>query len=69
MTMRKLSMATRKELITALSKRYRNACRSEKSRILDEFIALTGYHRKHAIRVLGDSTCDVKSLPKPKSSL
>ena len=57
-------MATPKELITALSKRYKNAGRSDKSRILDEFIALTDYHRKHAIRVLSESTCDVKSPPK-----
>ena len=64
MTMRKLSMATRKELITALSKRYKSANRSDKSRLLDEFIALTDYHRKHAIRILNKSGCDVKSTPK-----
>jgi hypothetical protein len=26
---------------------------SERTKILDEFVAITGYHRKHAIRVLG----------------
>ncbi|SUA50194.1 Uncharacterised protein [Oligella ureolytica] len=57
-------MATRKELITALSKRYKSASRSDKSRILDEFIALTDYHRKHAIRILSESSRDVKSTPK-----
>lgn len=57
-------MATRKELITALSKRYKSANRSDKSRLLDEFIALTDYHRKHAIRILNKSGCDVKSTPK-----
>lgn len=45
-------MATRHELITALQGRYCRSGRSEKARILDEFVALTGYHRKHAIRVL-----------------
>lgn len=45
-------MATRKELIEALRARYRSAAQTEKTKILDEFIALTGYHRKHAIRVL-----------------
>lgn len=46
-------MTTRKELIEGVGARYRCASMSEKSRILDEFVAVTGYHRKHAIRVLG----------------
>jgi hypothetical protein len=45
-------MAARAELLGAVSTRYRGATRSERSRILDEFAAVTGYHRKHAIRVL-----------------
>ena len=45
-------MATRKELVEALRERYRAAAAGEKVKILDEFVALTGYHRKHAIRVL-----------------
>jgi len=49
---RGISMATRKELIQALGGRYCQGTRSEKARILDEFVAVTGYHRKHAIRAL-----------------
>ena len=45
-------MTTRKELVEALRVRYRSAAFGDRSRILDEFVALTGYHRKHAIRVL-----------------
>ena len=45
-------MATRKELIAAVGQRYREASKSERSRILDEFAELAQYHRKHAIRVL-----------------
>jgi hypothetical protein len=45
-------MATRKELIGAVAARYRGAPRDEKHKILDEFVALTGFHRKHAIRIL-----------------
>jgi hypothetical protein len=45
-------MGTRRELITAVGHRYRNASRTDRTAILDEFVALTGYHRKHAIRVL-----------------
>ena len=51
---RRISIATRQELVTALGARYGAASRGEKSRILDEFVATTGYHRKHAVRVLWD---------------
>jgi hypothetical protein len=49
---RRISMATRLELVEAITERYRESCQSDKRRILDEFVAITGYHRKHAIRVL-----------------
>ncbi|MFL9869986.1 transposase family protein [Paraburkholderia fungorum] len=45
-------MTTRKELVAALQSRYRSATFGDRIRILDEFVALTGYHRKHAIRLL-----------------
>ncbi len=45
-------MAGRAELLEAVSTRYGGATRLERSRILDEFAAVTGYHRKHAIRLL-----------------
>ncbi|HUF08389.1 MAG TPA: transposase family protein [Rhodothermales bacterium] len=45
-------MATRRELTRAIGDRYRNGSYSEKKVILTEFVAVTGYHRKHAIRVL-----------------
>ena len=47
-------MTTRKELVEALRVRYGSAAFGERIKILDEFVALTGYHRKHAIRVLRD---------------
>ena len=53
--MSKISIGTRKELLQAVSERYRSASPGDKRRILDEFVALTGYHRKHAIRVLNGS--------------
>jgi hypothetical protein len=49
---RRISMASRKEWILAVGARYLGASRGEKQKILDEFVALTGYHRKHAIRIL-----------------
>jgi hypothetical protein len=45
-------MATRDELVAAVKKRYSKGDRKEKTRILDEFVAVTGFHRKHAMRVL-----------------
>jgi hypothetical protein len=50
--MGQLSMATRKELTAAVSERYRASTRAEKARILDEFVVITGFHRKHAMRLL-----------------
>lgn len=47
-----MSKDTRDELVTAIARRYRESGRKEKTRILDEFVAVTGYHRKHALRVL-----------------
>src|SRR5215475_13523377 len=49
---RQLSLATRRELIQAIVERYRTAVRAGKKQILDEFVQVTGYHRKHAIRAL-----------------
>jgi hypothetical protein len=50
--MRRVSMATRDELVAAVIERYSKGRRAEKGRILDEFVAVTGFHRKHAMRVL-----------------
>ena len=53
---RQLSLATRRELIQAIAERYHSAARPEKKKILDEFIQVTGYHRKHAIRALRNNS-------------
>jgi len=50
--MRRVSMATRDEVVAAVVERYARASRLERGRILDEFVALTGHHRKHAMRLL-----------------
>ena len=47
-----LSVETRRELIEAVAARYRARGRKEKKAILDEFVKVTGFHRKHAIRAL-----------------
>ena len=50
---RQLSLMARRELIMALRGRYAEADRKSKQTILDEFVEVSGYHRKHAIRLLG----------------
>jgi hypothetical protein len=48
-------MATGKELIEGVGQRYRASDGKGKPKILEEFVRLTGFHRKHAIRVLNCS--------------
>ena len=43
----------KQELLATIRDRYRASSKKDKSRILDEFIAVTGHHRKHGIRLLG----------------
>ena len=45
-------MGARREITAAVVDRYRSAGRADKGRILDELCAVTGWHRKHAVRAL-----------------
>ena len=45
-------MGARREITAAVVERYRSAGRADKGRILDELCAVTGWHRKHAVRAL-----------------
>ena len=47
-----------RELLATIRDHYWCSSKKDKSRILDEFIAVTGYHRKHGIRLLGKSDDD-----------
>ena len=47
-----MSPEGRRELVATVIERYLRSTQAERGRILDEVVALTGYHRKHAIRVL-----------------
>lgn len=48
-----VSTAMRIEVLEAIRGRYREVSKRDKTRMLDEFVALTGCHRKHAVRLLG----------------
>ncbi len=50
----KMTHAMRTELADAIRGRYTAAANKDKRRILDEFVAATGYHEKSAIRVLNN---------------
>ena len=47
-----ISTATRIEVLGAIRSRYREAAKRDKSRTLDEFVAIAGCHRKHPVRLL-----------------
>ena len=47
-----MSQGSKRELVETIRPRYLKAPRKEKSSIIDEFIAITGSHRKYAIRLL-----------------
>ena len=61
---RRIRLTTRRELTAAIRQRYQAANRAGKKMILDEFTQVTGYHRKHAIRVL---TTQPVSEPKTRA--
>ncbi|MCK5580709.1 MAG: transposase family protein [Candidatus Omnitrophica bacterium] len=48
-----LSKLARKELVGVIRKKYHQASKDEKSSILNELTQLSGYHRKHVIRLMG----------------
>ena len=60
-----ISAVTRTEVLRAIRNRYREASKRDKSRMLDEFVAIVGCHRKHAVRLLrrGDEPTP-RSVPK-----
>lgn len=67
-TMPTISGRARAELVNAIRERYAASSSTDKHRILDEFVALTGYHRKHAIRLLRATTSELVRRPRPSRS-
>jgi hypothetical protein len=66
---KKISADARRELVRAIGDRYRAGSKQEKARILDEFVAVTGFHRKHSIRLL-NSVCEATAAgPRPRLRL
>jgi hypothetical protein len=63
---RQMSAKSRRELMESLGDRYRSGSPLAKRRILDEFVAVTGYHRKHAIRLLRSGRADPPTVARAR---
>jgi hypothetical protein len=61
----RMSLQARRELLNRLRPRYRRADKNQKQKILDEFIEVTQYGRKHAIALLNK---DVQQTDRPKGT-
>ena len=63
-----MSFTSRRELLTKVAPRYREATRKQKTVILNEFIASTGYKRKYGIRLLSlPEIPTVRSIKRPRA--
>ena len=58
-----ISRMAKQELLATIRDRYQESSKKEKGRILDEFMAVTGHHRKHGIRLLAQTGYDVGKSP------
>jgi hypothetical protein len=61
---KRMSPYARKELQEILRLRYKGATKMEKTKILDEFVAVVKCHRKHAVRLLGQGTTSTIEISK-----
>lgn len=61
-----MSLSSRKEYLRSIHGRYQRAGRKHKSKILDEFCAVCGYHRKVALRLLNRPVRVHRRRPGPK---
>jgi hypothetical protein len=61
----KMSLQARRELLNSLRPRYRGGDKGQKNKILDEFIQVTKYGRKHAIALLNK---DEQQTDRPKGT-
>lgn len=62
-----MSFQSRRELLAKVSPRYKEETRKQKSIILDEFVASTGYDRKYAIRLLlNPKILPAKTIKRPR---
>lgn len=61
-----MSFLAKRELLARVAPRYQTATSQQKSVILDEFVAVTGYVRKYAIRLLAHPVITPLPLTRPR---
>lgn len=61
-----MSLQGKRELLAQTAGRYREAAPGQKTIILDEFTAATGYARKYAIRLLAKPTPPSAPIRRPR---
>jgi len=61
-----MSFRAKRELLVQVAPRYRAARHGQRSVILDEFVAVTGYNRKYAIRLLLGPIRPPQPIPRPR---
>ena len=66
MIVKKMSLATRRELLNNIRQQYKLGSWHEKNQLLNEFVAITCYKRKYAIKLLNK---DTDNLPVVKKSI
>jgi hypothetical protein len=55
-----MTLSSVKEYVAAIRGRYQTGNKEEKGKILDEFVKVTGYHRKAATRLLLKANQSIK---------
>jgi hypothetical protein len=64
-----MSQRSKRELFAEIQPRYLKANKVKKQKILDEFTAATGYHRKYAVRLLRHGYPRHKRKPKGRTAI
>lgn len=64
-----MSQRSKREMHAEIQARYLKASKAEKQKILDEFTAVTGYHRKYAIRILKHGYKRRPNKPKGRAAI
>src|SRR5918911_3992973 len=63
-----MSFRAKRELLVQVAPRYRAARHGQRSAILDEFVAVTGYERKYAIRLLLGPSRPPEPIRRPRAA-
>jgi len=67
MMMKSMSLGARRELQSIIKQKYHNACWADRSKLLDGFVAATGYERKYAIQLLNSAEMPILPKKRPAS--